>query len=466
MHAQAIDFIHDLKWQDLSPDLQNRLRLLLLDLIGVAAAGSRTALARKINDHAASHYGAGSRAARLLFDGRMVSPVGAALASGMTIDALDAHDGHNLAKGHVGCGSLAALLALADAERCASTDEFLTGLAIGYEIGTRAGIALHRRAADYHCSGAWIAVAAAALGARILGLNDARSRAALGIAEFHGPRAPAIRTVTQPTKVKDASGYGAAAGVAAAYLAADGFTGAPALTMEEGEVADIWSDLGQRWYTMEQYLKLYPVCRWAQPSIEAVLNLLRTHDVSAADVQEIEVTTFHAATQLGMRLPRTTEQAQYSTAFPVAAALVRGCVDQHAVSESAFSDPEIRRLATSLRLVQSEEYTEAFPARRYAHVTLILKDGRSITSPRTEASGDHDRPLSPDVIREKYRSLARPVLGEALAGTVEETIAAMPIGGPLSPLLDQLLSRPPGHRASTFAEPSAALATTAEVVND
>ncbi len=49
----------------------------------------------------------------MLFDGRTASAAGLALAGGMTIDALDGHDGYNPAKGHVGCGLFPAALALA-----------------------------------------------------------------------------------------------------------------------------------------------------------------------------------------------------------------------------------------------------------------------------------------------------------------------------------------------------------------
>ena len=43
-----------------------------------------------------------------------MSAAGAALAGGMTIDA---HDGHKLTKGHVGCGVIPTVLALMEAEK-------------------------------------------------------------------------------------------------------------------------------------------------------------------------------------------------------------------------------------------------------------------------------------------------------------------------------------------------------------
>lgn len=49
------------------------------------------------------------------------------------------------------------------------------------------------------------------------------------------------------------------AGTSAVLLAQAGFTGAPAITVEQAP--EYWADLGQRWLILEQYFKPYPVCR-------------------------------------------------------------------------------------------------------------------------------------------------------------------------------------------------------------
>lgn len=434
------DFIHDLSPQDVPKDVQAFARRWLLDLIGVAAGGSRTNLSRIIRDHAADHFAAGSKRARMLFDGRVVSPAGAALAGGMTIDALDAHDGHKLTKGHVGCGVFPALLAVSEAEARLDGAEFLTALAIGYEVGTRAGIALHRTACDYHTSGAWVSIACAALGARVLGLNAAETREAIGIAEYHGPRSQMMRCIDHPTMLKDGSGWGAMAGVSAAYLAQLGFTGAPAITVDGDDVTDLWSDLGSNWRIFEQYFKPFPVCRWAQPVVQAVLDLRNKHALSSDRVDCIEVTTFHESIRLATRRPDTTEQAQYSTAYPAAAALVRGDIGFDEVDEQAFADAEVRRLASGIIFTESEDYNAAFPANRYAHVTLVLKDGIRLTSPRTEAIGDPEDAVPMQDVRRKFHTLADPVLGVEKAGVVEEALDGMNDGDELVPLLRHITS--------------------------
>ncbi|RDD69467.1 MmgE/PrpD family protein [Paracoccus versutus] len=423
------DFLHDMRAADMPDAVLDLGRRWLLDLLGVAAGGSRTRLSRIVRDHAAAHFGAGTRAAPMLMDGRMVSPAGAALAGGMTIDALDGHDGHKLTKGHVGCGSLPALLALMQAEGRADDRALLAGLVIGYEIGTRAGIALHRTACDYHTSGAWVAVAAASLGARVLRLDGARTREAIGIAEYHGPRSQMMRCIDHPTMVKDGSGWGAMAGVSAAYLAADGFTGAPAITVEGADVADLWADLGTTWRIAEQYFKPWPVCRWAQPSVQAVLDLRARHGVTADQVERIEIATFHQSRRLASRDPASTEEAQYSTAYPAAVALVRGRVDPADVAEHGLADPLIRALACGMTVTEREDFNAAFPARRFADVRLVMKSGQVLESGPTEAAGDPEAPATTDAVRAKFRAYAAPVLGEIRAAELERTVDRLGDGG-------------------------------------
>lgn len=437
------DFLHQTDADCLPDEVLAFGRRWLLDLLGVAAGGVTTRLSQIARDHAVEHFGAGRRRARMLFDGRVASPAGAALAGGMTIDALDGHDGHKLTKGHVGCGAFPALLALAEAEARMDDRNFLASLVIGYEIGTRAGIALHRTAPDYHTSGAWVAVAVAALGARLLGLDASRTREAIGIAEYHGPRSQMMRCIDHPTMLKDGSGWGAMAGVSAAYLAADGFTGAPAITVESADVADLWADLGSTWRITEQYFKPYPVCRWAQPPLQAVLNLRAEHGLTSDQIERIEITTFHESCRLATRTPRTTEEAQYSTAYPTAVALVRGGVTPSDLTAASFADPEIQRIAKSMVVTESATYNAAFPARRFAHVVLVLKDGRHLQSPPTEAFGDPEAPADMAQVRAKFHAYAAPMLGAGRAAAIETAVDRLGDGSGLVALAGLVLA--PAH---------------------
>lgn len=439
-----VEFVRELRFADLPADVVRHTERLLLDLVGVAAAGSRTPSSAITGAFAAAQMCGDTVRARMLFDGRRVSVAGAAFAGASTIDAFDGHDGHRLTKGHAGVAVLPALLAYVDgatARGTADGREFLTCLCIGYEVATRAGIALHASVSDYHCSGAWNALACAAIGARLLGFDQHRFRHALGIAEYFGPRGQILRVCEVPTMVKDGSGWGALAGVSAALLARDGFTGAPALTVEAPDACVHWDDLGTRWRIREQYIKPYPVCHWAQQAIAAALALQRAHGFAADDIAGVSIETFAEAVALGSgcALPRTTEEAQYSLPFPVAAALVFGRVGADEIAAPGLADARVQRLLGAMTLIEDPVFSSRFPAERWARVGVTLRDGRTLRSAPAQTRGIPEHPLGDDEVVAKYRGLARPVLGEARAARIETMVGKLRDAPTAFDLIDELL---------------------------
>lgn len=435
----VIAFIHGLRFTDLPAEVVAMARRCLTDLVGVAAAGVRTECGRIACDYAAAHLASPKMGARILFDGRRASRAGAAYAGATLIDSYDAHDGHMLTKGHAGVALLPALLAAIDSGCKADGGEFLAALAMGYEIAIRAGIALHATVADYHTSGAWNALGAAAITARLLRLDDRQTREALGIAEYHGPRSQMMRVIDHPTMLKDGSGYGALAGVSAADLAALGFTGAPAITVEGRECRDVWSDLGRRWRICEQYLKPYPVCRWAQPPIEAVRALQAEHAFTASDLQSVKVETFAEAARLDERRPVDTQAAQYSLPFALAVFLARGRLSADEIAGAALTDATILSLIDRIHLVCDPEIAARYPAERIARVSLHLRDGSRLCSDLAHARGTPEDPLSDKEIEQKFASSIE-WLGAGRVRAVRQTLDGLEESSSLEPMLEALLA--------------------------
>jgi 2-methylcitrate dehydratase PrpD len=403
MSQTVFDFTKNLAWEAIPKDVQHQSKRCLLDLIGVAAAGHTTDTSKIINDHAAMMFAGGQSA--LFFDGRLVSSAGAAMANGMTIDSMDAHDGHPLTKGHAGCGVLPALVAIIQAERLTLTGtEFLTTLVVGYEIAIRAGIALHATAPDYHTSGAWVAIAAAAMGTRLMDMDAEQFRHAIGIAEYHGPRSQLMRVVDAPTMLKDGSGWGAMAGVSAAYLSQSGFTGAPAISVEDTAYFD---DLGDKWHMMGQYFKLYPVCRWAQPAVEAAAALKQEHRFLASDIRSILIETFHEGKRLAVGKPKSSDEAQYNLPFSVAAFLVCDTLGPKQVTGAGLNNPDVLNTMDKITVTEDETFNARFPAERWARAIITLNDGQRFTSADTTAQGDWDNPPTDQTLDAKYDDLTR-----------------------------------------------------------
>jgi 2-methylcitrate dehydratase PrpD len=445
--ADLGDFVQHLRFADLPADVVAHAKRCLLDLIGVAAAGSRTNGAHIACRYAATQMQSNDGGARILLDGRRASAAGAAFAGATIIDAMDAHDGHVLTKGHAGVAVLPALLAFVDSGHACDDREFITCLVLGYEIGTRAGIALHSTVADYHCSGAWNALACAAIGARLLGLSCNQLRHALGMAEYWGPRGQILRVCDSPSMVTDGSAWGAHAGVTAALMAQAGFTGAPAITVERDDAAAHWSDLGARWLIRDQYFKAYPVCRWAQPAVEAALALQRAHAFPCDGIARITLESFREAVALGAgcALPATTEDAQYSLPYPVAAALAFGRLGADEVEMPRLADPRVRRLLTLMSVVEDAEFTRRFPPERWARVRITLHDGRELVSEPAVARGNPENPLEDAELRDKFRSLAAPVLGDVRAARMERSVDELVVlPGALGVLREEVLSAATG----------------------
>jgi 2-methylcitrate dehydratase PrpD len=417
-----IEFIHDITWNDVPEAVRHQARRCLLDTLGAAIGGRQTALSEIIHNFAALMYG--GQGAQLWMDGRAVSPPGAALANGMTIDALDIHDGYAPVKGHAGAALIPATLATVKVNGVAhiSGKELLATLVVGYEIALRAGLALHSTACDYHTSGAWNALGCAAITARRLELSTAGTQHALGIAEYHGPRSQMMRCIDHPTMLKDGSGWGAMAGVSAGLMAGQGFTGAPALTVEDSEAAGIWDDLGQSWLITKQYFKPHAVCRWAQPAMTGALALQKNHQIPPSDIKRIRVSTFHEACRLVSRRPQNTEEAQYSLPFPVAAALVYGRLGPTELNGAALTDSRVLSLADRVELIEEETFNARFPAERVARVQLQTATGDWLDSGEVQANWDVANPPADVELREKFRWLAAGSLAEERTTALEGII--------------------------------------------
>lgn len=420
------EFAGSLTYDAIPEEVRAILRRSFADILGVAAVGATTeisAITRKVADRlwrSSPEIGA----ARMIFDGRPVSPAGAAFAGAFTIDSIDGHDGTSPCKGHAGSAVFPALLAVADSLRAGgqaiSGKELMAALTVAYEIAYRAGLTLHGTVPDYHTSGAWTAVGVAAGAARLLGLSREQTRHAAGIAEYHGPRSQMMRCIDHPTMLRDGVGWGAPSGVMAVYMAELGFTGAPAVTAEGNAAEPWWRDLGRAWRIVDDtHYKLYPVCRWAHPSIDAAHDLMHDNNLTSKDVARVRIQTFHYAVRLAGHNPKTLDEMSYSIAFPVATMIARGRIGPRELSPDVLEDKEIRRLSNATELVETEHYTRISVGKRWADVTLTLKDGRELMSEPRTPKGDRDNPMSDEEFHRKYANFTDGLLAKDRADEME-----------------------------------------------
>ena len=91
-----------------------------------------------------------------------------------------------------------------------------------------------------------------------------------------------------------------------------------------------------------------------------------------------------------------------------------------------------------VEISETDEFNSAFPAQRFARVHLVLKDGKILSSDKTEAQGDPENKVSDTLIWDKFRFLTTPVLGDKWANSFLEKAQNLPKESNVSLLFKQL----------------------------
>ena len=435
------DFVLNRSADEMPDSAKQAAALMMLDTMGILIASGPMEAGVIARDTAALLYASSdaSFSARMAFDGRPVSMAGAAFAGATQIDNLDGHDGYQPTKGHIGVVVLPALIALAEHCPDLTGPDALATVITGYEIAGRAGLSLHASVIDYHTSGAWNALGVVAMAARLRGHAPNELRQAMGIAEYHGPRSQMMREIANPTMLHDGSGWGALVGLSAAILAERGFTGAPAITIEADSAAPHWADLGQFWQVEHQYVKPYPICRWAHAAIDAVRAVMLDNNLTHTQIRSVRINTFHQAACLYAGMPATTSQAQYSLPFAVAAHAIHGRIGVEHISGSGLSDPAITEFIPRIQVAETDRHNARFPVGRWADVTIETTDDQVYKSKDVHARGGPEAPIHRDEVIDKYLEFAAPVIGSARAKAIRDAILGWVAPGSrfsdLSPLI-------------------------------
>jgi 2-methylcitrate dehydratase PrpD len=412
----AAQFIADTRWDDLPEAVQHKVKMCLVDIVAAIVGGVLT----PISDIAAAYAPVawqGDEATILLHD-RRATAAGAAFANACAANGLDCDDGGVYTRGHQGAQVFPTAIALSE-KLGLGGGAMLAAVVVGYEISHRFGRAWHHHQHPvYQADGSWGSVACAATAANLMGLDPANIMQALGIAEYHAPNLPMERDLLDPAMVKHGHGWAAMTGIVAAELADQGFTGIPGLMGFE-EYQDWVAALGYEYIMLDGVdFKRYCSCGWSHHALAAVQRLQREHSWEVGDIASIRVEGHHGTAVLHTAHPTTTEEAQFSVKWPLAAYLADGEVGPDQILESRFGDAGINTLVDKIELVESEQldslYRPSFEGGveelSASRVVIRLEDGRTLDSGpvsdscRIAASGDEER------LEKKFRWLTGYVL--------------------------------------------------------
>lgn len=433
-------FAARLRFADLPPAVVRQAQRLVLDALGCGLYGSTLEPSGLLQEMLLGEGGPGS--VTLWGRPERLSLLDAVLANGTAVTTARADDTHREAMIHSGAVLVPACLAMAERRGPLDGRTFLTAIVAGCEVGARVGLAagfgmMRRGFEPAAYSGTFCAAAAAG---RLLGLDAAAMRDALGIAGSLGAGLMGAQRGAMVLPLH--SGRAAQGGLYGALLAERGFTGIRdvvearyggfvATLSDEPRWEPLTLGLGEDWQIAGLSFKPYPCGASTHTAIDCALRLrsalpaLRPADIEGVVVATTAITKEHGGWAFDPA--EGPGAARMSIAWCTAVALAKGRVAPQDFDGAALADPDLRGLARRVLVVVDPALDAAGPAQRHAvRMTLRTARGESHSAAAAYGKGSPELPLSDAELAAKFADLAGRVLGAERAAAVAEAVWSLP----------------------------------------
>ena len=455
---EVVDYIQGMSLDAIPAGVRKELRRCLADGLGVMLAGVPAGCSRVVQQYVREQE-APARAT-ILGTASQTSSSLAALANGVAGHAED-YDDTQLSTTpdrvyglltHPTVPVLASSLAVAE-ETGASGAAFLTAMGTGIEVACKVAEAISptHYMQGFHTTGTVGVFGAVAAAAQLRGLNAEQTRFALGIAASKGAGLRAnFGTMTKPYH----SGAAAENGVVAARLAGLGYQADPnaldgpwgffQVTGGGAEPERVLGRLGTP-YTLEWpgvSVKPYPCGSLAHPTMDALLDLLTSHDVAPEEVEEVRLGAGKNILQpLRYQEPQSGLEGKFSLPFCLAILVLRRRAGVAEFTDDVVRSPEVRSMMARVHPYHSLEVEALGTDRIRSVLDVRLKDGRTLHCEASTSRGTPERPMSWAEIEEKFQDCAQGVLPAAQGASALELIARVEELPDVTPLVAALVAR-------------------------
>lgn len=422
--AELAQFIERTQIAQIPDPVVQTAKLLIMDLLGVATAGSIEKPAIIIHELTEKQGLSGD--ATLIGTTHKSSPAWSALANGISGHALDFDDVSEPMYGHPTVAVLPAALALGE-------DIDINGLQLleSYIIGLEVAVKLSYGMNPVHYEHGWHSTStlgslgSAASAAKLLGLKGEKLRSALAIAASGASGLQQnFGTMTKPFQ----AGRAAENGVVAALLAQRGWTGEQNILEAplgffhlfcgpdnyDGE--KVLQQIG-RPFDIEHpgiILKKYSSCAFTHPVIDAALSITQSPHYQPEEVERVEGHIHKLADQILIhRHPQTGLEAKFSMEACLALAFVDGDISIESFTDHKVRSKEVKEMMARIkREILSEEKRKGPPEFGPAKVKVFLKGGKTLEARVEKAKGNPENPMSLEEIQEKYVDCCAGILTE------------------------------------------------------
>lgn len=410
---QIARFIVETPSSDIPEKTLDAIERSFFDAVGVAVAGTDHQVGQVVQSYARAR---GCKEESTVFgSGFRTSAPEAALTNG-TIAHIHDYDDVG-AYGHPTVGLMPALIAVAELSG-ATGQQMLESYAIGFEVALALNKDYDQYSRGFHSTALFGTMASAAACSRLLGLDIEQTMSAIGIA---ASEASGVGR-NNGTMVKSFhAGLAARNGVMAALLAQEGLTAAvDILEAKQGfletflgdgryNVKEMVASLGNPFSAQDRLsIKHYPCCAGNHSALDAVLSIVKEHNITMDDVEQVEVQAMtYTSPVLRYPEPKDGLAAKFSVHHAVAVALTDGEVRKdHFTDECATSE----RMKAARAKVRAEVMPRWDPRFMYGKhdanpVEVRTNDGRVLTAcfGRNELKGSPGNPHTEAELVEKFR---------------------------------------------------------------
>lgn len=423
------DFAVSITADQLPGDVTARTKQVLFDCIGAIAAGAQEPEMQRLTARLCKASGADASAA-VIGTGRRARVGTAAFLNGTAGTMLEIDEGNQFARGHPGVHVVPAVLAAAE-ELGSSGADVLLAIALGYEIGSRIGIASKLRV-TMHPHGTWGTVGAAVAVAKLHGVNREQMAEVINVSSTLG-LATSRRTMLEGGTVRNSfAGFSNEIGLRAWDMVDAGFVGEAdgigtiygTVIADQFQPEQMIADLGARWEIARNYFKRHAACRYNHGALDALQHLVAEAggQLKPDDIARIDVDTYIWAAQLDDDQPRNMLAAKFSLPFSLATTVVNGAASIAAFRDEARRDAVTLALARRIAVREDKALTAMLPELRPARVTITLVDGRVLRAEAFTNKGDTEDPYSAGEVQDKFREVAGSVWSDAHCSAVLATV--------------------------------------------
>ncbi|MGH8811059.1 MAG: MmgE/PrpD family protein [Advenella sp.] len=420
-------FASSLTFDQIPAELVDDVKLHLLDGIGVALYGSQLPWTQHVAQIAMAE--GCTPVATLLGDGRRTSALNAVLVNATAGHAFEMDDIHKNSVLHPNSLGVPVVLALAEGHPGIGGADVITALTAGTEIGVRVGNAATTALFlnGFHPQGTTGAFVSAAAAGRLLRLTPGQMQHTLGIAGSMGAGLMAAQEGAMVKRLH--AGRAAQAGLQAALLAQQGFTGienileagyggflsAFARTCKPERLLD---GLGTDWEAGKVGYKMYPNVTSIHAALDAMKALMREHGVHASDIDRIEVgcghmTYVHTAWRYE---PKGVTAAQMNLFYGLAVMALRGSVSARDYAQARIADPEVMDFISRIHPFEDEIIeSRGAEARHAARLQVKTKSGQLLSHDVWARRGSPENPVIPAEITEKFFANSSHLLNKTTA---------------------------------------------------